>query len=49
MAEKKKIVVVNLQKLEVAPVGADGAEGTVFEKSLLSMKTLSRMRTKIRK
>lgn len=31
MAEKKKIVVVNLQKLEIAPIGADGAEGTVFE------------------
>ena len=31
MAENKKIVVVNLQKLEVAPIGADGAEGTVFE------------------
>ncbi|WP_303644139.1 hypothetical protein [uncultured Parabacteroides sp.] len=31
MAENKKVVVVNLQKLEVAPVGADGAEGTNFE------------------
>ena len=31
MAENKKIVVVNLQKLEVAPIGVDGAEGTVFE------------------
>lgn len=31
MAENKKIVVVNLQKLEVAPIGADGGEGTVFE------------------
>lgn len=31
MAENKKVVVVNLQKLEVAPIGADGAEGTVFE------------------
>lgn len=31
MAEKKKIVAVNLIKLEVAPIGADGAEGTVFE------------------
>lgn len=30
MAENKKIVAVNLQKLEVAPVGVDGAEGTVF-------------------
>ena len=31
MAENKKIVVVNLQKLEVAPIGAGGAEGSVFE------------------
>lgn len=31
MAENKKIVAVNLIKLEVAPIGADGAEGTVFE------------------
>ena len=31
MAENKKIVVVNLQKLEVAPIGTDGSEGTVFE------------------
>lgn len=30
MAENKKIVAVNLIKLEVAPVGADGAEGTVY-------------------
>lgn len=27
----KQIVVVNLIKLEVAPIGADGAEGTTFE------------------
>ena len=31
MAENKKIVVVNLQKLEVAPIGAGGTEGSVFE------------------
>lgn len=31
MAENKKIVAVNLIKLEVAPIGADGAAGTVFE------------------
>lgn len=31
MAENKKIVAVNLIKLEIAPIGADGAAGTVFE------------------
>lgn len=31
MAENKKIVAVNLIKLEVAPIGVDGAEGTAFE------------------
>ena len=31
MAENKKVVVVNLQKLEVAPIGEDSSEGTVFE------------------
>lgn len=32
MAENKKIVAVNLIDLEVAPIGSDGSEGTVFEK-----------------
>lgn len=49
MAENKKIVVVNLQKLEVAPIGAGGAEGSVFEEVPVVMRTPSLMRMKIRR